>query len=103
MIAISQIIELFLFYHYFLLIFPIIKAQGTSRNCEVAPGYVNPLKLQGSVSEIEPLVTTSYPLVYNNTNYIRRRRDTEKVVNTRSYIKDGRRHQIVHMVRKKHN
>ncbi|XP_043467893.1 integrin alpha-PS1 isoform X2 [Leptopilina heterotoma] len=76
---------------------PSVQAQGTSRNCEVAPGYVNPLKLQGSVSEIEPLVTTSYPLVYNNTNYIRRRRDTEKVVNTRTYIKDGRRHQIVHM------
>ena len=73
---------------------------------------VNPLKLQGSVTleDLDPLFSSS--LIHNvnppsnyyrnrTRNHIRERRDTEKVVNTRTIIdKDGHRHQAVSMVRK---
>lgn len=82
--------------------FTILVNEGASGICEIPEGYVNPLMLH-STSEIEPLipaeVTTPHPVIYNHTNYVRRKRDTEKVVNTRTFIKDGRRHQIVSMVR----
>lgn len=65
---------------------------------------VNPLKLQDSISYddidvFQSVISTPPPLPHNHTNHIRTRRDTEKVVNTRTIIdKDGHRRQVVSMV-----
>ncbi|XP_012263310.2 integrin alpha-PS1 isoform X2 [Athalia rosae] len=84
---------------------PTVQALGGGE-CSLPPGHsVNPLKLQGSfgLDDMETLFPTStavpnmknYP---NHTNSIRDRRDTEKVVNTKTTIdKDGHRHQVVSM------
>ncbi|XP_043273061.1 integrin alpha-PS1 isoform X2 [Venturia canescens] len=85
---------------------PTVQALGDLGDCTLAPGHVvNPLKLQGSMSmdDFDPLFsTTTYPPItyYRNRtyNHIRERRDTEKVVNTRTIIdNDGHRHQVVSM------
>ena len=48
----------------------------------------------------QSIISTPLPLPHNHTNHMRIRRDTEKVVNTRTIIdKDGHRHQVVSMVR----
>ena len=65
---------------------------------------MNPLKLQDSISYddidvFQSAISTSLTLPHNHTIRIRNRRDTEKVVNTRTIIdKDGHRHQVVSMV-----
>lgn len=65
---------------------------------------VNPLKLQDSISYddidiFQSAISTSLTLPHNHTIRMRNRRDTEKVVNTRTIIdKDGHRHQVVSMV-----
>ncbi|XP_012275249.1 integrin alpha-PS1 [Orussus abietinus] len=80
---------------------PTIQGHG---ECSLPPGHVaNPLKLQGSLSydDLDPLAslsTSTSSNFYNHTDFTRRRRDTEKVVNTRTIIdKKGRRHQVVSM------
>lgn len=73
--------------------------------CILPPGQVvNPLKLQDSISYddidvFQSVMSTPATLIHNYTNQMRIRRDTEKVVNTRTIIdKDGHRYQIVSMV-----
>lgn len=82
-------------------------ALGDLGECTLSAGHtVNPLKLQGSMSldDYDPLYSanTNTPSNYyrnRTSNYIRERRDTEKVVNTRTIIDtDGHRHQVVSMV-----
>lgn len=82
---------------------PTVQVLGDGE-CTLPAGHeVNPLKLQSSLSFDDldllfPQSTTISPNLHNQTNFIRRKRDTEKVVNTRTTIdKDGRRHQIVSM------
>lgn len=72
--------------------------------CILPPEHVvNPLKLQDSISyddiDVFQSVISTPPTLYNHTNHVRTRRDTEKVVNTRTIIdKDGHRRQVVSMV-----
>ncbi|XP_017787536.1 PREDICTED: integrin alpha-PS1 [Habropoda laboriosa] len=82
---------------------PTVQALGDGE-CILPPGQVvNPLKLQDSISYddldvFQSVVSTPTTLSHNHTNHIRTRRDTEKVVNTRTIIdKDGHRHQVVSM------
>ncbi|XP_015182230.1 PREDICTED: integrin alpha-PS1 isoform X2 [Polistes dominula] len=82
---------------------PTVQALGEGE-CTLPPGHsVNPLKLQDSVNfedldSIFPTPSTSPPILYNHTNHIRMKRDTEKVVNTRTIVdKDGQKHYIVSM------
>lgn len=82
---------------------PIVQASGDGE-CILPPGHiVNPLKLQDSISYddidvFQSAISTSLTLPHNHTIRIRNRRDTEKVVNTRTIIdKDGHRHQVVSM------
>ncbi|XP_034186491.1 multiple edematous wings isoform X2 [Osmia lignaria lignaria] len=80
---------------------PIIQGSGDSE-CILPPGHVvNPLKLQNSTNydDLDGLQSTvSTPTLHNHTNHLRTKRDTEKVVNTRTIIdKDGHRHQVVSM------
>ncbi|XP_066588057.1 integrin alpha-PS1 isoform X2 [Prorops nasuta] len=80
---------------------PIVQGSG---ECKLPPGHsANPLNLQGNLSmddldSLLPLPTSSPSLSYNHSNYMRSKRDTEKVVNTKIIIdKDGHRHQVVSM------
>lgn len=73
--------------------------------CILPPGHVpNPLKLQDSISYedidvFQSVTSTPSTLPHNYTGQMRTKRDTEKVVNTRTIIdKDGHRHQVVSMV-----
>lgn len=72
--------------------------------CVLPPGHVvNPLKLQDSITyddiDVFQSAASTTPTLYNHTNHIRSRRDTEKVVNTRTIVdKDGHRRQVVSMV-----
>lgn len=76
--------------------------------CTLPLGHVvNPLKLQDNVNldDIDSIMQSSTlpTVLYNHTNHIRTRRDTEKVVNTRTIIdKDGHRHRVVAMVSHHH-
>lgn len=71
--------------------------------CVLPPGHVvNPLKLQDSITyddiDVFQSAASTTPTLYNHTNHIRSRRDTEKVVNTRTIVdKDGHRRQVVSM------
>ncbi|XP_076618885.1 multiple edematous wings isoform X2 [Colletes latitarsis] len=81
---------------------PTVKALGDGE-CILPPEHVvNPLKLQDSISyddmDVFQSAVSTPPTLYNHTNHVRTRRDTEKVVNTRTIIdKDGHRRQIVSM------
>ncbi|XP_043249530.1 integrin alpha-PS1 isoform X2 [Colletes gigas] len=81
---------------------PTVKALGDGE-CILPPEHVvNPLKLQDSISyddmDVFQSAVSTPPTLYNHTNHVRTRRDTEKVVNTRTVIdKDGHRRQIVSM------
>lgn len=71
--------------------------------CQVPQGRVNPLNLLGSIGmeDIDPLfpAKTNPSIETNQTNHVRRRRDTEKVVTTKIIIdKDGHRKSVVSMV-----
>ncbi|XP_058799124.1 integrin alpha-PS1 isoform X2 [Phymastichus coffea] len=70
--------------------------------CQVPQGYVNPLNLLGSLGmeDIDPLFPAkpSSSIESNQTNHMRRRRDTEKVVTTKIIIdKDGHKKAVVSM------
>ncbi|XP_015438656.1 PREDICTED: integrin alpha-PS1 [Dufourea novaeangliae] len=70
--------------------------------CILPPEHVNPLKLQDSTgyddTDIFQSAISTPPTLHNHTNRARMRRDTEKVVNTRTIIdKYGHRRQVVSM------
>ncbi|XP_078051152.1 multiple edematous wings [Augochlora pura] len=72
--------------------------------CTLPPDHeVNPLKLQDSAASYDDIKMFQFPIstpptIHNDTNYARMKRDTEKVVNTRTLIdNDGHRRQIVSM------
>ncbi|XP_012134810.1 multiple edematous wings isoform X2 [Megachile rotundata] len=79
---------------------PTIQVSGAGE-CILPPGHVvNPLKLQNNINDdIDVFQSTlSTPTLHNHTNHMRTKRDTEKVVNTRTIIgKDGHRRQVVSM------
>ncbi|XP_011505968.1 PREDICTED: integrin alpha-PS1 [Ceratosolen solmsi marchali] len=83
---------------------PIVQAPGGERigECHVPAGQVNSLNLQSSIGleDIDPLFPQKplSPLDLNQTNHIRRRRDTEKVIAMKIMIdRDGHHHQVVTM------
>ncbi|XP_076377738.1 multiple edematous wings isoform X2 [Megalopta genalis] len=79
---------------------PSVQALGDGV-CTLPPDHqFNPLKLQDSASyddiNIFQSAISTPPTTNNDTNYVRMKRDTEKVVNTRTMIdSDGNRRQIV--------
>ncbi|XP_015598210.1 integrin alpha-PS1 isoform X2 [Cephus cinctus] len=82
---------------------PTVEALGDGE-CTLSPGFeANPLKLQGSLGPddlgpLYPLSTTPPSDLRNETNFVRRRRDTEKIVNTHTIVdKEGHKHQVVSM------
>ncbi|XP_046412841.1 integrin alpha-PS1 isoform X1 [Neodiprion fabricii] len=84
---------------------PTVQASGGGQCSLPYEHDVNPLGLQGSLSlddvdAIFPSTTVISPLngYMNRSSNMRRRRDTEKVINTKTMIgEDGLRHQIVSM------
>ncbi|KAG7208526.1 hypothetical protein KM043_014745 [Ampulex compressa] len=72
--------------------------------CTLPPGHVvNPLNLKDgyALDDSESIMQSTPPspaVQRNHTDHLRARRDTEKVVNTRTFIdKDGHRHHVVSM------
>ncbi|XP_031825831.1 multiple edematous wings [Nomia melanderi] len=81
---------------------PTVQALGDGV-CILPPEHIaNPLKLLDSTSyddsDVFQSVLTTPSTLHNHSNYVRMKRDTEKVVNTRTIIdKDGHRRQVVSM------
>uniref|UniRef100_A0ABD2WID0 Integrin alpha-2 domain-containing protein n=1 Tax=Trichogramma kaykai TaxID=54128 RepID=A0ABD2WID0_9HYME len=85
---------------------PVIQDQNNVRigECQVPAGQVNHLNLQGSVGtdDLDTLLpgkpSALLDQMTNETNFVRRKRDTEKVVTTKIVVdEDGRRSHVVTM------